>query len=221
MADCERKVLDGDGKERTQESEEDTALLRKVASESIVLLKNDNGLLPIDKTKVKKVAIVGGNARAMILSGGGSAALKPSCFVSPYDGIVNALGKDVEVTYSEGARGTTIFADLSLTRAYHTYAILAFLTLPTLEWDLMTQKDKGQRGWNAEWYSHESDDSMKPLDIPIATQFLDETRMFIINSSYPKGITRIWTMKLRGFLKPRPYDIDFEFGLIAAGRAKV
>ena len=119
MADCERKVLDGDGKERTQESEEDTALLRKVASESIVLLKNDNGLLPIDKTKVKKVAIVGGNAKAMILSGGGSAALKPSCFVSPYDGIVNALGKDVEVTYSEGARGMTIPTDLPWTRAYH------------------------------------------------------------------------------------------------------
>jgi len=61
---------------------------------------------------------------------------------------------------------------------------------------------------------------MKPLDTPIATRFLDETRLFIANS-YPEGITRKWTMKLRGFLKPRPYAIDFEFGLIAAGRAKV
>jgi len=104
--------LDGDGEERTHESEEDTALLQKAAAESIVLLKNDNGLLPIDKTKVKKVAIVGGNAKAVILSGGGSAALKPSYFVSPYDGIVNALGKDVEVTYSEGARGMTSPPDL-------------------------------------------------------------------------------------------------------------
>jgi hypothetical protein len=97
--------LDGDGEERTHENEEDSKLLRRVAAESIVLLKNDNGVLPIDKTKVKKVAIVGGNAKAVILSGGGSAALKPSYFVSPYDGIVNALGKDVEVTYREGARG--------------------------------------------------------------------------------------------------------------------
>lgn len=61
---------------------------------------------------------------------------------------------------------------------------------------------------------------MKPLDTPIRTQFLDETRMFIGNS-YPNGITRRWTIKLRGFLKPKTYDIDFEFGLIAAGRAKV
>lgn len=104
-----REILDGNGEERQHESEEDPAFLRKVAAESIVLLKNDNGLLPIDKTKVKKVAIVGGNAKAVILSGGGSAALKPSYFISPYDGIVNALGKDVEVTYSEGARGMTRF----------------------------------------------------------------------------------------------------------------
>ena len=62
-------------------------------------------MLPIDKSKVKKVAIIGGNAKATLLSGGGSAALKPSYFVSPYDGIVKALGEGVEVTYSEGARG--------------------------------------------------------------------------------------------------------------------
>lgn len=109
--------MDGNGEERTQENEEDTALLRKIAAESIVLLKNDNGLLPIDKTKVKKVAIVGGNAKAVILSGGGSAALKPSFFVSPYDGIVNALGKEVEVTYSEGARGMADSLDFLVARA--------------------------------------------------------------------------------------------------------
>jgi len=94
------------------------------------------------------------------------------------------------------------------------------LKLPTLEWDLTTEKGGNERGWNGEWYSHESDDSMKPLDTPIATQFFDETRLFV-STSYPEGITRKWTIKLRGFLKPRPYDIDFEFGLIAAGRAKV
>jgi beta-glucosidase len=77
--------------------------MRKLAAESIVLLKNDNSLLPLQPQKLKKVAIVGGNAQAIILSGGGSAALKPSYFVSPYQGIVNALPAHVEVTYSEGA----------------------------------------------------------------------------------------------------------------------
>jgi beta-glucosidase len=80
--------------------------MRKVAAESIVLLKNANGLLPLDPNKIKTIAIVGGNAKAIVLSGGGSAALKPSYFVSPYDGITSALPQGVEVLYSEGASST-------------------------------------------------------------------------------------------------------------------
>ena len=99
------QVLDGDGKERTHESEDDLKLMRKVAAETIVLLKNETKLLPLKADSLKKVAVLGGNAKARVLSGGGSAALKPSFFISPYDGIVNALPKNVEVTYAEGARG--------------------------------------------------------------------------------------------------------------------
>lgn len=100
------QVLDGDGQEYTRESEDDKILMRKVAAESIVLLRNENRVLPLKPAGLKKIAIVGANAKAFVLSGGGSAALKPSYFVSPYDGIVNALPKSIEVTYSEGARGT-------------------------------------------------------------------------------------------------------------------
>jgi beta-glucosidase len=88
------------------ESDEDKALMRKVAAEGIVLLKNEGDILPLKPQNLKKIAIVGGNAKAVVLSGGGSAALKASYFVSPYDGIVNVLAPHgVEVTYSEGARG--------------------------------------------------------------------------------------------------------------------
>ena len=95
--------------ERTVESDEDKALLRKLAAESIVLLKNDDNLLPLQPQNLKKIAIVGGNAQAIVLSGGGSAALKPSYFISPYQGIVNALPSSVEVTYSEGASSMSFF----------------------------------------------------------------------------------------------------------------
>jgi beta-glucosidase len=109
-------VLDGDGQEITQDSEEDKAFMRKVAGESLVLLKNQNATLPLQPHNLKKIAIVGGNAKALVISGGGSAALKPSYFVSPYGGIVKALPKDVQVTYSEGARGQFITFDLANTR---------------------------------------------------------------------------------------------------------
>ncbi|THH14189.1 hypothetical protein EW146_g6124 [Bondarzewia mesenterica] len=192
------EVLDGDGVECTHESEEDKMLMRKVAAESIVLLKNDNGVLPLKPEGLKKIAIVGGNAKALILSGGGSAALKPSYFISPYDAVINTLPKDVEVTYSEGAR--------------------AFMTLPSLDFDIFTET--GERGWIGTWHKHESDESMNALDEPLETHLIDETRIFV-SLSAPGGLTRRWTLKLRGQLRPRPYDTDFEFGLSVAGRAKL
>jgi len=192
------EVLDGDGRERTVESEEDKALMRHLAGESIVLLKNEGNILPLRPDTLKKVAIVGGNAKAVVLSGGGSASLKPSYFTSPYDGLVDALGPDVEVTYGEGAS--------------------TYMVMPTLDFEMVTST--GDRGWIGSWYSHESDDSMKPLSVPIQTGVIDETRVFI--STYmPEGITKRWTLKLEGQLRPRPYDCTFEFGLTVAGRAKL
>ncbi|KAF7299413.1 Glycoside hydrolase family 3 protein [Mycena indigotica] len=193
-------ILDGDGIERTLESDEDKELMRNVAAQSIVLLKNDNGLLPLNAAKLKKVAIIGGNAKAKILSGGGSAALRSSYFVSPYQGIVDALSSNpaVEVTYSEGAR--------------------AYLTSPSLDDDLFTED--GLPGWTGSWHAHENDDSMSALPDPFKTERMDETRMFISTSS-PKGITKRWTLKLRGHLLPREKDTPFEFGLLSAGRAKL
>ncbi|KAG5642853.1 hypothetical protein DXG03_002030 [Asterophora parasitica] len=204
------EILDGDGLERTVESAEDRTLMRRVAASSIVLLKNTDSILPLSLTdaakKPKKIAIVGGNAKAQVLSGGGSAALKASYFVSPYEGIVNAVkeaaalgGEEVEITFSEGAR--------------------TYQSLPTLENELLTPS--GERGWLGTWHSHEDDDSLVPLTTePIETRVVDETRIFI-STSIPAGITRKWTLRLNGTLKPRDKDVDFEFGLTVAGRAKL
>ncbi|KAI6129846.1 glycoside hydrolase family 3 protein [Pisolithus croceorrhizus] len=192
------EILDGDGIERTFASDEEKQLMRRLASETIVLLKNDHNVLPLQPAKLKKVAIVGGNAKAVVLSGGGSASLKPSYFVSPYDGIVNSLPSDVEVRYSEGAA--------------------SYMEMPTLDFDLTTPT--GERGWIGSWYRHENDDSMTLAPTPIETRLIDETRVFI-NTSTPEGITRRWSLKLEGLLKPRSRDCIFEFGLTVAGRAKL
>ena len=74
-----------------------------------MLLRNEHAILPLNPKELKKVAIVGPNAKAIVLSGGGSAALKASFYVNPYEGIVKALkesGSDIEIGYSEGARGS-------------------------------------------------------------------------------------------------------------------
>ena len=101
--------MDCDGREKSHESEDDKIFMRKLASESIILLRNEGDILSFNPQKLRKIAIIGPNAKAFVLSGGGSAALKPSYFVTAYDGIVNAIkqvgSSATEVTYSEGTRG--------------------------------------------------------------------------------------------------------------------
>jgi len=48
-------IIRSDGIEHSHDTPEEIALLRKVGAESIVLLKNEGGVLPLDKEKLKKV----------------------------------------------------------------------------------------------------------------------------------------------------------------------
>ncbi|KAK7458836.1 hypothetical protein VKT23_009846 [Stygiomarasmius scandens] len=199
------ECLDGDGIERTLNDPTHSEMMRQVASESIVLLKNETNLLPLNPQSLKKIAIVGGNAQAVIVSGGGSAALKPSYFISPYQGLIDALkelNSNVQIDFCEGAR--------------------TYMNLPTLENLLTTSKDGKENGWTANWFAHESDESMKALEKPLEGQerFVDETRIFI-STSYPAALTKRWTLKLKGWLKPQEKDTEWEFGLTSAGRAKL
>ncbi|KAL2208837.1 glycoside hydrolase family 3 protein [Sarocladium strictum] len=69
---------------------EDRALNREICANSIVLLKNDEQILPLPKT-VKKVALIGSHVRVPAISGGGSAALLPYYAVSLYDAVKELL----------------------------------------------------------------------------------------------------------------------------------
>jgi beta-glucosidase len=50
---------------------------RRIAEQSMVLLKNDHGILPIDRTQVHSIAIIGAHADSGMISGGGSAQVDP------------------------------------------------------------------------------------------------------------------------------------------------
>src|ERR1700719_2170309 len=55
---------------------------RQIAEQSIVLLKNDKGILPLDRAKVRSIAIIGTHADEGMISGGGSAQVDPPGFPS-------------------------------------------------------------------------------------------------------------------------------------------
>ena len=89
--------------EKITNSPEHQKLALQAAHESIVLLKNQNDLLPLDRSKYKRVAVVGPNAGELHLGGYSN---KPGRGVSIFQGIKEKLGSNAEVLFAEGCKIT-------------------------------------------------------------------------------------------------------------------
>ena len=74
----------------------------QAARESMVLLKNDAGLLPLSKEKTKSIAIIGPDAYPAVPAGGGSARVQPFAAVSFMEGLANYLGTGAKTYYCRG-----------------------------------------------------------------------------------------------------------------------
>jgi len=91
------------GKRKTGEyntkGHQQTAL--KIAEEGIVLLKNENRILPLSKS-VKSIAVIGFNAERKQAMGGGSSQIKALYEVTPIEGLKNIAGPNIKITYTQG-----------------------------------------------------------------------------------------------------------------------
>ena len=74
----------------------------KVAEEGIVLLKNDDHVLPLQKTSIKTLAVIGANADRPNAMGGGSSQIKAKYEITPLQGLKNMLGNSVNINYAQG-----------------------------------------------------------------------------------------------------------------------
>lgn len=85
--------------------EEHRRLALETAEKSIVLLKNKDRLLPLDKKKLKTIAVIGPNAddKRILL---GNYPGTPSEYVTPLSGIRKAVGDRVKILYAEGCNLT-------------------------------------------------------------------------------------------------------------------
>lgn len=81
---------------------EQRAVALQAATEGIVLLKNDGNMLPLDRTKVHSIAVIGPNAAVARTGGGGSSLVRPKYAVAPLDGIREKAGNGIDVTYALG-----------------------------------------------------------------------------------------------------------------------
>ena len=99
----ENPYVDPEYARQITNSPEHRALAEKTAEKAIVLLKNENNLLPLDLTKLKTIAVIGPNAADVHLGG---YSREPAHGVSILDGIRERVGSAAKVVYAEGSRIT-------------------------------------------------------------------------------------------------------------------
>ncbi len=84
------------------ECDEHRALAREAAEASMVLLRNEGPLLPLDPAKLRRLAVIGELARERNLGDRGSSMVSPRRVVTILDGIRDRLGDGVEVVFEDG-----------------------------------------------------------------------------------------------------------------------
>ena len=83
-------------------SQEGRKVALDTARASLVLLKNQGDLLPLDKAKIKSVAVIGPDAFPALPAGGGSAQVRPFVAVSFLEGLAAELGPGARISYNRG-----------------------------------------------------------------------------------------------------------------------
>ncbi len=118
------------------------ALAREVAEKSMVLLKNDGTLLPLDKARLKTLAVLGRRAEADNLGDHGSSRVYPPRVVTLLEGLREYLAGGVRVAFETGT-------DLESARraAREADAVVVVVGLDQLdEGESIPQKPSGDRG---------------------------------------------------------------------------
>ncbi|KAL6404129.1 hypothetical protein AUP68_13511 [Ilyonectria robusta] len=141
---CARKMLEwidrvtSSDRKPALTTKEAISVAREVASEGIVLLKNENEALPLDLTKAPKLAIVGQPAVDPPVGGGGSSLAPPQYVLKPLDFIDAAHPQSELVQFAAGVRCNKL--------------------LPTIPTDLI-RAENGKNGVDVTYYNNKSPDS--------------------------------------------------------------
>ncbi|KAL2865314.1 beta-glucosidase H [Aspergillus lucknowensis] len=180
-----------DAPEFIRDKPEDRALLRRAASESIVLLKNDEQILPFDSTK--RTLVIGPNANIATYCGGGSAALAAYYAVTPLEGVRGKCTGDV--IFTQGAYGHK--------------------ELPLLGSQMKTED--GKTGYIFKVFTEPATNtSRKPVDVLHMTS----SSAFLMDYMHPQVAGDLYYVTMEGIFEPDASGL-YDFGLTVAGTGEL
>jgi len=175
------------------------ALARAAASAGSVMLKNLGAQLPLDAQSLNRLAVIGPNAAEPRIHGGGSAAVNAHYAITPLQGLQDALGPSVEVTYEPGC---------NIDR-----------NVPLINMDLLRvlgadESDSGR--WTAEYRHIDS----SPDDTPTSVRTPMRGRFIWMDEVAPGLRANEATLRLSGTFRP---DVsgEWSFGLVSTGPSRL
>ena len=164
--------------------------LREIAAEAVVLLKNEDNVLPLKPEE--KVAIIGPNAKVCTFSGGGSAFLRPYYTTTPYDCIAAKLNTPPE--YTLGCYGHK--------------------NLPSLATQLINPST-GKVGYSMKFYQKPAGE---PDRQQFDELNLDQFYIFLQDYRHPSIKDDLYYIDIEGYFVP-PETATYRFGCTVLGTA--
>ncbi|MCP3929738.1 MAG: beta-glucosidase [Bacteroidetes bacterium] len=149
-------------------------LVTKVGRESIVLLKNENQVLPLAKDKIKSIAVLGDLANKELLGGYSPKEVE---VISVLEGIKRKVGDNIVIKHSKGIALNQLFANIDPENLYTT--------------------DKKTHGINAEFFNN-MELTGNPDVVNVEKDFIFEWH----NRCPQPGINDFFSARFTGFLKP-------------------
>ncbi len=160
--------FDADRKPGARNTKEHQATARNTAREAMVLLKNDNAVLPLNPKAIKKLAVIGKNAVTKHSNGGHSSAVKCLYEVTPLQGFQEYLGDSAKIVYEAGYSGGD--AGLNIISTEH---------LATVD------EGSGVKGWSLSYYGNQQ------FEGPVVVREYTEAPRFARDEFMaPEGIDR-------------------------------
>jgi beta-glucosidase len=177
--------------EQTRNTPETASTLRRLASEAIVLCKNDGNVLPLSRSK--STAIIGPNAKVAVYCGGGSAKLRPYYKITPFEAF-------------------------SLRCADLKYALgcVAHKKTPLLSSSSLTP-DGLEKGVQIRVYNEPPE---KTNRLPVETIVLDSSDCFLDGWRNPHIQGNLYWMEMEAIVVSE-IDGEYEFSLSVNGTAKL
>lgn len=175
---------------------EHRAVAREAAAEGIVLLKNENALLPLLPERVASLAIIGPNAKTARIMAGGSAQVNPHYAITPFDAIVARAGEHMTVGYEPGCPNHKL--------------------LPLLDVDRLTTNDHETTSGMVVEYFNSADLSGDPV-----WKTTTQTTQFFWLGTLPAPVNREqFSVRMAGRFTPGETG-TYTFGLASAGLSRL